>query len=137
MKKFKRMAIKMFRLFLEIAVRKFSQIFDFGWQIINWAASSMTLIFMQTCIFRQSEISLLYYFLFCYCKFTGKHQCQSIFLIQPSNFVKKESLAQLFSCEFCKISKNTFFTEHLYVTASRTYYQLEGRSQFFTLMQFR
>ena len=28
------------------------------------------------------------------------------------NFIKKESLAQVFSCEFCEISKNTFFTEH-------------------------
>ena len=26
------------------------------------------------------------------------------------NFIKKESLAQAFSCEFCEISKNTFFT---------------------------
>ena len=25
------------------------------------------------------------------------------------NFIKKESLAQVFSCEFCEISKNTFF----------------------------
>ena len=24
----------------------------------------------------------------------------------------------MFSCEFCKISKNTFFTEHLRMTAS-------------------
>ena len=24
------------------------------------------------------------------------------------NFIKKETLAQVFSCEFCKISKNTF-----------------------------
>ena len=24
----------------------------------------------------------------------------------------------MFSCEFCEISKNTFFTEHLWVTAS-------------------
>ena len=29
------------------------------------------------------------------------------------NLLKKETLAQLFSCEFCEISKNTFFTEHL------------------------
>ena len=34
-------------------------------------------------------------------------------------FIKKESLAQVFSCEFCEISKNTFFTEHLWTTASR------------------
>ena len=28
--------------------------------------------------------------------------------------LKKETLAQMFSCEFCEISKNTFFTEHLW-----------------------
>ena len=27
-------------------------------------------------------------------------------------FSKKETLARVFSCEFCEISKNTFFTEH-------------------------
>ena len=26
-----------------------------------------------------------------------------------SDFIKKESLVQMFSCEFCEISKNTFF----------------------------
>ena len=34
------------------------------------------------------------------------------------NFIKKEALAQVFSCEFCEISKNTFFTEHVWATAS-------------------
>ena len=34
------------------------------------------------------------------------------------NFIKKETLAQVFSCDFCEISKNTFFTEHLGTTAS-------------------
>ena len=28
---------------------------------------------------------------------------------QDCNFIKKEALAQVFSCEFCQISKNTFF----------------------------
>ena len=28
------------------------------------------------------------------------------------NFIKKESLAQVFSCKFCKIFKNTFSVEH-------------------------
>ena len=32
---------------------------------------------------------------------------------QASNFIKKEALVQVFSCEFCAISKNTFFTEHI------------------------
>ena len=34
------------------------------------------------------------------------------------NFIKKETLAHVFSCESCEISKNTFFAEHLRVTAS-------------------
>ena len=44
-------------------------------------------------------------------KFTGKHLCQSLFF-------NKETLAQVFSCEFYEISKKTFFTEHLWTTAS-------------------
>ena len=56
--------------------------------------------------------------------FTGKHLHQSLFfnkvigLMQACNFIKKESLAQVFFCEFCDISENTFFTEHLWATAS-------------------
>ena len=42
-------------------------------------------------------------------EFTGKQTC---------NFIKKETLAQVFSCEFCEISENTFFTEPLCTTAS-------------------
>ena len=34
------------------------------------------------------------------------------------NSIKKQTLAQVFSCEFCEIFKNTFFTEHLQATAS-------------------
>ena len=33
------------------------------------------------------------------------------------NFIKEDALAQVFSCEFCEISKITFFTEHLWTTA--------------------
>ena len=40
-----------------------------------------------------------------FAKFTGKHLCQSFFY------------TKVFSCEFCKISKNTFFIEHLWATA--------------------
>ena len=28
------------------------------------------------------------------------------------------TLAQVFSCEFCEVSKNTLFTEHLWATTS-------------------
>ena len=38
--------------------------------------------------------------------------------LMPETFIKKETLAQVFSCEFCEISKNTSFTEHLRGTAS-------------------
>ena len=62
-----------------------------------------------------------------FAKFTGKHLCQSLFcnkvagleISQNSqentcakvsflNFIKKETLAQVFSCEFREISKNIF-----------------------------
>ena len=48
--------------------------------------------------------------------FTGKHQCQSLFL--SCIFIKKETLVQGFSCEFCKTIQNTFFTQHLWMIAS-------------------
>ena len=37
---------------------------------------------------------------------------------EACNFIKKEILAQVFSCEFCEISKSTFFAEKLRATAS-------------------
>ena len=43
-------------------------------------------------------------------KLTRAHLCQSLFF-------KKETLAQVYSCEFCEISKNTFFREHVWTGA--------------------
>ena len=40
------------------------------------------------------------------------------YLQASCKFVKKETLTQVFSCEFCKIFKNTFFAEHLRTVAS-------------------
>ena len=37
---------------------------------------------------------------------------------EACNFIKKEILTQLFSCEFCKIFKNTFFYRTFPVAAS-------------------
>ena len=34
--------------------------------------------------------------------------------LQVFNFIKKKTLAQVFSWEFCKVFKNTFFIEHLW-----------------------
>ena len=77
-----------------------------------------------------------------FAKFTGKHLCQGLFFnkvaglpkkvfleisqnsqgntcarVRPATLFKK-TLAQVFSCEFCELSKNAFFKEHLWTTAS-------------------
>ena len=36
---------------------------------------------------------------------------------QVCNFIRKETLAQVFFCKFREISKNTFFTEYFRTTA--------------------
>ena len=41
--------------------------------------------------------------------------------MRPATLLKKETLAQVFSCEFCEISKNAFDTELLWATASGKY----------------
>ena len=87
-----------------------------------------------------------------FAKFTGKHRCQILFFnkvedisIPPENirkpfsdvfrvfrkackFIKRETLTQILSCGFCKISRNTF-TEHLRTTAS-TFQTKEGTFRF-------
>ena len=47
-----------------------------------------------------------------------ENTCVRVFFFINCNFIKKETLAQMFSYEFDEISKNTFFTEHLWTTAS-------------------
>ena len=42
-----------------------------------------------------------------FAKFTGKHLRQSL-EASACKFIKKETLAQVFSCEFCKIFENSF-----------------------------
>ena len=57
--------------------------------------------------------------------FTGKHLCQSLFFnkaagqAKPATLFKKESLPQVFSCEFCEIFRNIFSYRTLPVAASR------------------
>ena len=45
------------------------------------------------------------------------------------NFIKKETLAKVFSCEFCEISKNTFLRN----TSGRLLLQFRKLSRFLTL----
>ena len=54
-------------------------------------------------------------------KLTEKHLCRSLFFnisLKPATSLKKETLTQVFSCEFCN---KTFFTEHLRVAASASF----------------
>ena len=43
---------------------------------------------------------------------------ESMYIQKACNCIKKETLAQVLSGQFCEISKNPFFTEHLWTTAS-------------------
>ena len=59
-----------------------------------------------------------------FAKFTGKHLCQSLFFNKvavPATLLKKNTLEQVFSCEFCEISKNAFCYRTPLVTASSVY----------------
>ena len=54
-----------------------------------------------------------------FAKLTGKHLCQSPFFSKvASNFIEKETLTEVFSCEFYKVFSHIFLTEYLRVTAS-------------------
>ena len=47
-----------------------------------------------------------------FAKLTGKHLCQSLLFNKVAglcNVIKKNTLAEVFSCGFCEIFKNTFF----------------------------
>ena len=46
------------------------------------------------------------------------------FVEDASNFITKEILAQVVSCKFCEISKNTFFKEFLWATGSVYKYEI-------------
>ena len=57
-----------------------------------------------------------------FAKFMGKHLTHILF--------KKQTLAQVFSYEFCKIFMNTFFKEHLRATASVNKQALKQNNSF-------
>ena len=71
--------------------------------MIGWTwqkQSSGSVLYCRKCVLRN------------FAKFTGKYRCQSLFLIKllasACNCIKKGTLAEVFSCEFCEIFKNTF-----------------------------
>ena len=57
---------------------------------------------VQTCSLRKGVLRN-------FTKFTGKHLYQSLIFNKVAGLrLKKETLAQVFSCKFCETSKNTF-----------------------------
>ena len=55
-------------------------------------------------------------------KCRGKYLCQSLFFnksagIRPSNLLKKETVAKVFSYEFCKTFRDDFFSELVWTTS--------------------
>ena len=61
--------------------------------------------------------------------------------LEKKNF-EKETLAQVFSCEFCEISKNIFFAEQLRTTASKIIQKIitetsEAAQSFFPVATFQ
>ena len=67
-------------------------------------------VFCRNCVLRN------------FAKLTGKHLCQSVHLCTCA------PLAQVFSCEFCKISKNTFLQWPLFTVAASGKYNATQRS---------
>ena len=74
----------------------------------------------RTAIFRNSRPEV-----FCrkgahrnFTKFKRKHLCQSLFFNKVPGLIKKETLVQVLSCEFCEIPKITFLQRTPLVAAS-------------------
>ena len=64
-----------------------------------------------------------------FAKLTGKHLCQNLFFnkvagIRPATLLKKRFWHRCFPMNFAKFLGTTFFTEHLWMTAS---IKLQGR----------
>ena len=47
----------------------------------------------------------------------GNNKQKQPLVAESCNFIKRETLAQVLSYEICKIFKNIFITEHLWVSA--------------------
>ena len=86
-------------------LRKFEKFRDQRWSShLRWSRSNN-----QRCSVR---IGVLRKF----AKFTGKHLCLRIFLNKV--VIKEETLAQVFSCKFCELFKNTYSYRTPLVAAS-------------------
>ena len=70
----------------------------------------LRIVVYQTCSVKKAFLETL--------QNSQKNSCARVSILIKKDFGKKQTLAQVFSCEFCEIFKNTFsyrtlFTEHL------------------------
>ena len=86
-------------------------------QVFFFSESSRTEVFCQE--------SVLIYIAKVSRALSSQRPLRGCFRPESCNFIKKETLAQVFSCEFCEISKNTFLTEHIWTIASEFLRQLQ------------
>ena len=101
-------------MFWEMQVNQNVKLFYFL-PSIYWTVSTSVLVYKQKRPFAdvsQNGCSWI-------AKFTRKHQWRGFFFYETAlllfvvcKFIKKETLAQLSSYEFCEIFKKTFITEH-------------------------
>ena len=115
---------------IDLRASLFSFVSDWNFEIVAtdlfWIDILLSLLFYFLSITTSSHLkcSMWKGVLRNFTTLTGKHLCQSLFFNKFAAFIKKETLAQVFSCQCCEISKNTFFTEHLWTTASLLRYLL-------------
>ena len=88
---------KMLPVFRTVISRKLSCLFSFSNSVLYCQKQTTEVFCYKRLLLEISKNS------------QGNICARDSFLIKlQGNFIKKESLAQLFSCEFCKISKSTF-----------------------------
>ena len=76
----------------------------------------LLIISLSTCLsyFNIGKKAMMTYIILLHVFVSLRETSYSSSQLQDCNFIKKEILAHVFSCEFCEISKNSFFTEHLW-----------------------
>ena len=123
---YKKLNISWQNILFSIFVSKttFSEITNFCWKFL--LVTLLILLWLHERLSKQLSQLLYKKSVFkIFAKFARRHLCQSLFFnkvagLKPSTLLKN-TLAQVFSCEFCEIFKNIIFAEHLCTTASVLY----------------
>ena len=91
------------------------------WRLDWWIISKHNkLFFRSSCpeVFYKKEVLKKFK------NFTGINLCRSLFFDEVATLFKKQTPAQVLSCEFCETFKNTLFRKHIRTTASVFFSQI-------------